>query len=219
MTAIGALQSVHIAAGAVTLAALGIPILSRKGGILHRRAGWLYVFAIGVAVATSWILCVLRLRDGDRSNDANAIVMAFLGLLTANAVFAGLRVLRLKDRIGPHTHPLDVGSSALLALASLATGGYALWHGSPVFTALAAVGAFRAVDQLRYWLRPPGERMHWRQEHLANMMTSGIVSLTAFLLNVFARNSPVLWLAPGVVGGAAILLSQRYYRRAVATAE
>ena len=216
MTAIGTLQSVHVAAGAVTLAALGIALLSGKGGVLHRRAGWVYVAAIGVSVATSWILGVIRLLDDDRSNDANAFVMAFLGLLTANAVFAGLRVLRVKDRVGPHTNPLDVGSSVVLGLASLAVGGYTLWHGSPVFTALAAVGAFRAIDQLRYWRRSPDAGMHWRDEHLANMMTSGIAALTAFLLNVFARSSPLLWLAPGVVGGVAIILWQRSYRRSPA---
>jgi cytochrome c-type biogenesis protein CcmH/NrfF len=54
--------------------------------------------------------------------------------------------------------------------------------------------------------------MQWWQEHLANMMTSGIAALTAFLL-VNMRPNLVVWLAPAVVGGAGILLWQRYYRR------
>jgi hypothetical protein len=219
MTIISVLKFVHVVAGTVSLAALGIPLLSRKGGPLHRRAGWIYAAAIGVIVATTWILCALRLFDPDRSNDAMTLVMAFLGLLTANAVVTGLRVLRAKERAGRHTNPFDIGSSAALGLASLALGGYAFQQGSGLFTALAAIGGFRAGDQIRYWLRPPGERMHWWQEHLANMVTSGIAALTAFLLLfVSTKYSLNLWLAPGVVGGAGIILWQRYYRRKFATA-
>ncbi len=109
-----ALRWIHIAGGAVGILAFWVPAFAAKGGRTHVRAGWVYVWGMGVAVSTALVLSVLLLaaplaglRPGtslDASETARyifnrRILGAFLGYL-AIATFAlgwhGLAALRAK---------------------------------------------------------------------------------------------------------------------------
>ena len=45
----------HVIAGVVALASMIVPLVARKGGRLHRRAGWVFVIAMigGIALVAS----------------------------------------------------------------------------------------------------------------------------------------------------------------------
>jgi uncharacterized membrane protein len=208
----------HIGAGALALAVFWIPMVASKGGRLHRRAGWTYSIAMWVAAVSAWQICIVRLSDAKPGNDGGAYFLAFVGLLVANGAATGIRVLRTKSRRDGHRNAFDLGSSTLLLLASLAMIGIGAAQGSPLFLAFAALGTFLSVGQLRYWLKPPASKREWWFEHMGNMLTACIGTVTAFVVVNVPRlgldeYALFFWLAPGVLGAIGIVVWQRYYRR------
>ena len=100
--------ALHIAAGALALAVGLVPLFSRKGGRLHRRAGRLTV-GLGTVVIASALLAVVFFDPPAPSIGAT--------LTAGYQLVSGLRALRLDDR-GPR--PFDVAVAVLGAgLAAL----------------------------------------------------------------------------------------------------
>ena len=218
MTLFGFFRVMHIAAGVVALAAFWIPMVVRKGGPTHRRAGWTYSVAMWLAAVMAMVICTLRLLDDDKSNDSSAIFLAFVALLAANGASTGIRVVRTKARQTGHRNALDLGFSALLFGSSVALSLYGMSRNSTLFLAFSALGIFLAVGQLRFWLLPPETKTEWWIKHMGNMLAACIGTVTAFLVVNIGRlglrdYSLFVWLAPGVLGGIGIAVWQRYYRR------
>jgi len=217
MTALALVRFVHIAAGALALASLWLPLVTQKGGPLHRRSGWVYVVATAVVSVTGGVLAVSYLFDGRSDNDAAGLFLLYVGLLGATSASMGIRVLGTKRRIATHRNPYDLGLPLLLLVGGAALGVYGLTHGSALFVVFASLGMFLAVGQLRFWTRPPATRMEWWYQHMSGMGGSCITTVTAFLV-VNARRlglgpfDLVVWTAPGVIGSVALMLWQRRYR-------
>jgi hypothetical protein len=214
---------VHILAGVVALGALWIPLVARKGGRVHRRAGWVYACAMWVAALGAWGLCAARLLDDERGNDATALFLAFVGLLAASGAGTGIRILRTKSRSPTRASAFDVTSSSLVLAASVALSGFGIFQQSVLYVAFGVLGAFLSLRQLKYWLRAPITRMDWWFAHMGNMLAACIGTVTAFaVVNVprfgLERYALFLWLGPGVLGGIAIAVWTRFYRRKFARA-
>ena len=214
----GLLRWLHIGAGALALATFWIPLVATKGGAFHRKSGWVYVIAMLVAVLSAWSASTFRLLDGDPTNDRGAIFMLFLGLLAANGAIAGIRVLRTKRRTGPHRNPIDLAGPVLLLIASVAFAIYGIAQRQGLFLAFALLGSFLGSGQLRFWLRAPATAKEWWYEHLGNMLTACIGTVTAALVVNVPRlglgdYALFFWIAPGAAGGVAITLLTRHYRR------
>jgi hypothetical protein len=202
----------------VALAAFSIPLLARKGGPLHRRVGWVYAAAMWVAAVTAWGVCAFRLLDEKPSNDAGALFLLFVGVFAANAAFVGIRVLRTKKRTERHRSAIDLAGPLLLLTGSIGLAVLGVFQASVLFISFAVLGGFLSVGQLRFWLRPPVTKMDWWYEHMTNMLTACIGTVTAFLVvNVprlgLKEYALFFWLAPGVLGGVGIAMWRRYYRR------
>lgn len=218
MTLDEVVRTCHFAAGSVALATFAIPLVARKGGPLHRRVGWVYASAMWVAAVSAWVTCGFRLRDDDPGNDLGALFLLFVGVLAANAAFVGIRVLRSKGRTGRHGKAVDLAGPLLLLLGSVGMAGLGVQRSALLLVAFAGLGGLLSVGQLRFWLRPPVTRMDWWYEHMVNMLTACIATVTAFLVVNISRlglqeYSLYVWLAPGVLGGVGISLWERYYRR------
>jgi hypothetical protein len=209
---------VHIVAGVVALGALWIPLVARKGSRAHRRAGWVYACAMWVAALGAWGLCAARLLDDEKGNDDTALFLAFIGLLAASGASTGIRILRTKSREPTRAQAFDVGSSSLVLAASFALCGLGVLRHSVLYVAFGVLGAFLSWRQLRYWLRGPITRMDWWYAHMGNMLAACIGTVTAFaVVNVprfgLERYALFLWFGPGVLGGIAIAVWTRSYRR------
>lgn len=70
------------------------------------------------------------------------------------------------------------------------------------------LGYLTARSQLQYWLTAPTEKMHWWYAHMSGMFVACIATVTAFLVTALPRiwpsplfDSPLLWIAPGLVLG------------------
>jgi hypothetical protein len=212
---------VHVAAGAIALFVFWVPLVTVKGGVSHRRAGWVFVTAMAVAALTAWVICGIWFVESTRvQRRANAAFLAFVGLLALNTSWHGLRALRFKGRKARHRQLLDIGMPLLLVLAGLAIVVYGIEVNNPLLMGFAPVGIIIGTLNLAYWLRPPRERMHWWYEHMAGMIGTCIATITAFLVVnsvVLGFRSPyqllAVFLAPTLVGVPGLLFWQRYYRK------
>jgi hypothetical protein len=171
-----------------------------------------------VAAVTAWGVCAFRLLDDNEANDSAALFLLFVGVFAADAAFVGIRVLRTKKRTDRHRTLIDLAGPLLLLIASAALGGLGLLQLSVLFVAFAALGAVLSVGQLRFWLRPPVTKMDWWYEHMTNMLTACIGTVTAFLVvNVprlgLKEYELFFWFSPGVLGGVGITIWRGRYRR------
>jgi uncharacterized membrane protein len=219
MTIRNALLAVHIAGGTAALLSMVVPMIARKGGVLHRRAGWVFVAGMTVVSVTAFALSAMRfLTDPTPEGRSAGLYLFFIAILTAAGVSAGVRVLRTKARRDAHRGVWDLGLAFALTVSSVAMTGYGLATGRPLFVVFSVIGLVNGVGQLRYWLRPPQQRMHWWFEHMSQMLGSCIAATTAFLVVNAGRLgadtfSLAVWLAPSLIGGPAIAIWTAYYRR------
>jgi uncharacterized membrane protein len=211
------LLAVHIAAGSIALASMLIPMVTRKGGRAHRRAGWVFVSSMGVVSVTALALSAARILFDPRPQARDfGFFLLVVALLTGSAVSAGVRVLRFRDRSTARLHWWDTGLPALLGAASVGLGSYGLARGQILFVAFGGIGLLTAAGSLRYWLRPPRLRMHWWFEHMTSMLTGCIAAITAFMVTTggnFGIWPLAAWLGPSIIGVPAIALWTRYYQR------
>lgn len=211
--------ALHIVGGSVALAAMVVPMLARKGGALHRRAGWVFVAGMTVVSITAFVLAGARLLfDPSLQGRTAGAFLFYVSILTASGVSTGMRVLRVKHRTAAHRHPWDLGLPSVLLLSSVAMAVWGLTGGRTLFTAFSVIGFLTGGSQLAYWVRVPTHPMHWWFEHMGAMLGSCIAATTAFLvvnadrlgLETFGL---IAWLTPSILGAPAIALWSAYYRR------
>ena len=213
------LLAIHVAGGSVALASMLIPLFTKKGGSIHRKAGWVFVGGMTIVSITAFILAGARaLTDPSPQGRQVGLFLFYVALLTGAGVSAGVRVLRAKSRTTVHRNWWDIGIAAALTLAGVLMLGYGLATAQPLFAAFSIIGVATGGSQLNYWLRPPTHHMHWWFEHMGAMLGSCIAATTAFLVVNAGRLgadtfSLAMWLAPTVVGVPTIVLLTRFYRQ------
>jgi hypothetical protein len=212
----------HVVAGGVALSIFWVPLVTKKGGTVHRRVGWVYVGAAATIAATAFVSCARMLTDANPRNDRPGVFFAYVGLLAAANALIGVRALGAKRRTTGSRNPLDVSPAALLGTSGLALAAYGLSIAMPLYVAFGVLGALLGSAQLRFWLRAPVTRREWLYAHMMGMGTSCITTVTAFLV----VNAPrfglgtfnvVVWLAPAVVGAAGLSVWKRRLSATVRT--
>jgi hypothetical protein len=208
----------HVLAGGVALSVFWLPLVTKKGGAAHRRAGWVYVVAAGAIALTAFVNCARMLTDANPSNDRAGVFLAYIGLIAAASAQLGVRALRTKKRATGSRNPFDLVPPALLTVGGVALAAFGVRHAMPLFVIFAALGVVQGVTQLRFWLRAPATRQEWFLAHMTGMGTSCITTVTAFLV-VNAHSFGLgtfdlaVWLAPGTIGGVGLTLWKRGYAR------
>ena len=236
------LLALHILLGAVGLIAFWIPALTRKGGKLHRKAGWFYVWAmLGVVVSAALLSLLLiaiplvvrpphkpltpaQMEQYIGQIRATGAFFGYISLLTFTAGWQGLGVLRAKQGIAGMQTPFNIGLSLLNVVCGLGGIVMGLRMGEVLFV-IFGVLAFTPGVVFLYRLRRNREvKMYWWMEHLNGMITTGIAAYTAFFVNGGARlmsrlfaNAPTLqlipWVAPTIIGTFCTIYLRRVYRR------
>jgi uncharacterized membrane protein YfcA len=222
------LVMLHIAAGTVALASYWSAALARKGSTLHVRSGKVFWKAMVVICATAVPMSVFFFRRGQ---PGTGTFLAYLVIITASAMWVGLRAIRLKQdqaafRGGQYG---AVAVANLLAgLAVLATGVYS---GNALSMGFSMIGIVVGVNMLRKRSKPSASRNWWVPEHFGAMLGCGVATHVAFLAIGLDRlvalagwHMPpdfklVAWAAPVVVALAAgVWLDRKYNRRPAAAA-
>jgi hypothetical protein len=196
-----ALLGLHIAAGSVALTSMWIPIFAPKGGLTHRRGGWIFVVAMGVLSATALPMagCLLK-HDVERG-----LRLAVIAAIAVNCVSNGVRVLRSKSRTAAQRHPWDLA----IAFALLALGVGVAWHAvrsaAPALLGTASFGVAFAAVGLGYWFRAPASRSHWWFRHMFSMLVASLIAAIAFATNLTKLGIwPGSAVAASLIGGIGI---------------
>ena len=193
---------VHILCGSLALASFPVAALVRKGSRWHRRAGWVFVLAIGAGALSSLVLSSIRLADDRPENDAGALFLAYIALLTGNLAWFGVRALRGRLR---GRRAIDLLLPSLLAVGGLGLGGFGLHRGSLLYAAFALLGIALSAQLLAAWKRPPATRLESLLLHVGAIGGACTATVTALVV-VNAGNlglgpgSLWAWLTPPALG-------------------
>jgi uncharacterized membrane protein len=198
----------HIIAGFLALLIFWIPMVTRKGGKVHNRIGWIYVWAMGVVSVSAFYMGIYRVlfdENADQDRVSFSWFLIFISILSGASAWYGIRVLRFKKRKGIHRNSVDLFVSILLVSTGIGIGVYGFSIDSGLITYFPILGLVLGGIQLNYWLRKPAKRQHWYFEHFGGMISCCISTVTAFtvfgaprLLNIQSTNL-LLWLLPSFV--------------------
>ncbi|MBM7579332.1 DUF2306 domain-containing protein [Jeotgalibacillus terrae] len=215
------IRVLHIIGGFTALAVFLVPLVTKKGGRVHRGSGWIFTAGMAAVSVSAFYMGVARLMDpfSDPSLSSFSIFLLFIAVLSSSTAWYGLRVLRHKKRRGRHQSPADLGFSLALLLSAAAVVIYGLSISDPLLTWFPLLGVALAVIQLKYWLSKSSERMHWWYEHIGGMLGCSISTVTAFtvfgaprLLQVESV-SLLLWFLPTILLTPVIVGFTVYYKK------
>lgn len=235
----------HIVAGTVGLVSMFLPLLARKGSRLHRRAGWVFVAAMGLVsvtglvIAAAWLLDPLSTRPPGRVLDPEqqeryvemlrtmGLFFAFIGVIVGSSLWQG--IVALRQRRGGITwgNPVDRG----LAWLTVGLGSVLLVVGAlelnPVLIGFGILGVVSGVSDIRFYRREVHERGAWLYRHLQAMLGGATAATTAFAVQFVGRALTdggfssgwllVAWGAPPALGILATHLWTRRVRRGAAS--
>jgi hypothetical protein len=228
------LRWIHISAGSIGLIAFWVPVLSRKGGISHRRFGTVFKWCGYVVVASALSAVLLSLgaaifqgvRPSDNPNRFGfALFLGYLGIVTGVMIRHGIEVLGHKRDITEMNRPLDRALAQLSIASSIGIAAFALYYAPGnrmALFALSPLGAVIGFDILQVISGRKNEGKNaWLLEHLAALLGAGIAFHTAFAvfglsrLFDFGLRGPVAvipWILPALIGIPAAVLWGRKYR-------
>lgn len=226
--------ALHIMGGASALLLFWGPMLSRKGGKVHRRSGRWYYWAMMLVAVSALVLCGTNLIDplaskGRSFTDPQAqaefvgrarlfsLFLAQLAVMLYSNLQFGTRVLKVRAERWQLRTPLHLWHVAALFLISLYSGVQGLLQGEILLQGFGLLGLFTAISSLRYVYATAVPARAWQAAHVRNIVASGIAAYTAFFVVGAASWLTdsgwrlVPWVAPGVLGSVVI----SYYSRQV----
>lgn len=219
-----ALIVVHILGGATGAIAFWIPVLGRKGGDLHRRAGRVFTVALLLTGACAIAMSLLTLLAPIETHPQLAgrfepafiraifgWMMLYLGVLTLNLIWYGwLCAAFPKDRRKLREWR-NLALQPLLVLASLNCALQGWLAAQELMIGVAVVGLATVATNLWYMYKPRVSAVDWQKEHLKALVGGGISVYTAFMafgsvriLPELALN-PLMWAIPLTIGVSIIL--------------
>lgn len=189
----------HIAAGATALIAGPIPMLARKGGRLHRRAGDVYAVAMSVTAVSALVLALA----------ISSVLFLGLAVFTFFLVFNGVRAIGFVRGGAPSS--LD----RLVCIVTAAFSLWLLWHGVRAGNLTSLFfGVFGSVLPWRQWRRLHDPATDWLVVHLTSMGAAYIATATAFLaVNLTFLPQALVFIAPTLIGAPLIARATARYRR------
>jgi uncharacterized membrane protein len=114
----------HIMCGALALCVFMIPLLSKKGGNLHIKMGWIYTYAMVFVGLSAFIITPWRAFFDEARTSSSIGFSAFLFFIAAftlSSLWNGLRVLKFKKRETSNADWLQIAPPIFLIVLGLAT--------------------------------------------------------------------------------------------------
>ncbi len=231
---------IHIFIGFASLVLFWIPIVAKKGGTLHVRAGRWYANAMYAVSITAFVMSIMvlihpmgvRFSSNDfemgeafriaRQERMTATFLLAISILVFSNVRHGLLTLRAKRDHSLMRSPIHLGLNGLLTLMGVVLIFVGMSSDFLLFYIFAGICLVSGITQLRYSLKRNVKRMEWVIAHLGAMCGAGIGSYTAFfvfggnqyLADLLTGNLIVIpWITPAIIGTAIITLHSRKYRK------
>ena len=174
--------AVHVAAGAVALLVFWVPLVTKKGGRMHRRVGWVYVAAAGTLAVTGFLLCIRLVSSGSPLRWRAGIFLAYVSVLAGASAQLGVRALQTKGRAGASRGAIDLVPPLLLVAGGVALAAFGICRSTVLYVLFAGLGVVLGLSHLRFWLTPPAHERAWFLAHMSGMGTSCITTVTAFVV-------------------------------------
>jgi uncharacterized membrane protein len=221
----------HIATGAIGLIAFWVPVVAKKGGSLHQRAGRVFTWTM-LMTGTSAVLISLctiidpmathpQLQNHAVFSDAKLVraifgwMMLGLAIMTLNLAWYGWQCVinkreHLKNRAWPN---LTLQAATFIGATNCAWQGYLI--NQPLMLGMSFIGWATVATNLYFMYKPKVAPHDWLLEHIKALVGTGISVYTAFFAFGAVRTfpaialHPVLWAIPLTVGLALILYHQR----------
>ena len=181
---------IHIVAGSTALLAAVIPVVTKKGGTNHVRAGRAYAAAMSIVFVTALPLAILRA-------DTFLLIIAVFSFYL---VFAGWRFARNR---GGKPLWIDWTATSIMAATGLAMwiygaviglSGDTQWVVLFIFGTIAIALSLADARYHHKWSDSVATRI---QRHLTNMLAGTIATVTAVaVVNVDFEPAWVVWVAP-----------------------
>ena len=199
---------IHILFGCAALFVAPAAMLTRKGGLWHRRWGKIFFWAITGVAITAVVMSFIR----------SGLFFLLVALFSFYLALTGYRVLYRKTARQRPGKADWAATSAMLAgsLGLIACGVYLMLTSSFGIVAIVfgVIGLLLAMADVRDFLHHPADKMAWWYSHMTRMLAAYIAAVTAFSVVNFKFLPPVpRWLWPTLVGTAGIIIWTRYYRR------
>jgi uncharacterized membrane protein len=202
----------HVAGGTVALISGLVTMLTVKGSRPHRLAGKIYFGGMTAVFVGALVMAI--------GHHQNFLLM--VGFFSYYLTVRGYRVLSLKKlHEGQKPTIIDwiiLTVSAVFILALVSWGIWALTLGAGMgITGIVfgLIGASFLILDIRNFIRPPKEKMHWWFTHIGSMGGSYIAAVTAFVVvNIqLPQYGWVMWVLPTVPGSILIAMTIRKYKK------
>jgi uncharacterized membrane protein len=228
----------HVACGSVGLVVFWLPMLSKKGNGFHKQYGKIFAYGMFAVSISGILMSMMLLIDpiGVRVPDRNlpmgeafslagqnrelGTFLLMLSLLVFTNIKHSLLVLSAKDDRSVLRKTSHMLSIAVLFVAGLIVGYFAITDGNILFMVFAILSVVSSIGLTRYIFKPTLKKREWLIEHLGNIIGSGIGAYTAFFAfggrrffeDIFTGQMELIpWILPGIIGGiASYYLSKKY---------
>jgi hypothetical protein len=217
-----ALVALHVATGAVGLAAFWGPIVTRKGAARHRRWGKVacYGFLGAGSLAIAMALLSLygpearhpEITDRALFDGLFGWMMLYLGTLTIGFADYGLAVIRHSRRREALRRWRYQAVIAAVVISGAWCDYYGFEVGHRLMVLVALIGILAMLIEQRYiWQRADPPRATYVAGHFRALIGMGISAYTAFLSVGLIRLmpehvfNPAVWAGPSAIGVGLIL--------------
>ncbi len=195
---INILVLLHIASGTGAVAGMIGALVSRKGGLWHRRMGKIYTYSMASALILALIVSLFT---------AN-VFLGLIGLFSGYFVYTGWRVAVVRSGIRSQADRLASLIMIVCAFAMIGYGVYQALNSQSLGVALAVFGVFALIPAWQDFRR--GNAWPKAKDrivlHLNRMGGASIATLTAvFVVNVQTTPAFIAWLLPSMVGTPLII--------------
>lgn len=233
------LMAAHVLGGALGLFSMAIPLVAKKGGNAHKKAGWIFTAGMalaafsGLAVTALWLAAPLTYKPATSTDPAalakhleriqtGAVFLGTLAILTLNSLWIAIRAFKRKRAPKPDPSFVDVALPSLLLFCGIGVMIYGVAHSAILLCIFALIEIGTAIGDLRFVLLPLASPMAWWYQHMNAMMGAVIAALTAFLVfngqrilgpELAKEWSIALWVGPSAIIVPCFTVWIRRYKR------
>ncbi len=186
-------------------------MLTKKGSKPHRLAGKIYFGGMTAVFMGAVIVAIGHHKD----------FLLMVGFFSYYLTVRGYRILSLKKlNQGQRPVPLDWLIISVSGVFIVALVGYGIWlllkgngMGIPAIV-FGGIGSIFLISDVKNFIIPSKEKMHWWFTHIGSMGASYISATTAFVVvNIqLPQYGWVLWILPTIVGSILIAVTIRKYK-------
>lgn len=169
----------HIAVGAVSLITFLLPLFLKKGGNLHRKIGWIYVYTMWAVLISAAILSIINIFLG---NIVSALFLGFLSILTSSPLWSGIAILKHKKFLPDSYIRIKKSLSwatIIFGLVNIIVGFYLGFADGNILIFFGLIG-ISAVGEAFSSKEKFQEKANWFNDHVSGMVIGGIAAYTAF---------------------------------------